>query len=277
MLVFFKISYSTNAAPYWELETDKCKMYLLGSIHMAKADIYPLDSAIEKAFERSDYLITEIDMDEAANPELLKDLRYPKGDSLEAHIDDTTMVKLTKYMKTKGMSPQFFNKLKPSALMMLVTTMEYGKAGLSPEFGIEKYFMNKIGSKTLMPLETAESQLKVLGKMDEDENYFLNSTLDNIDSISIVADSLLKLWVAGDGDKLLELIYKEDDISGNKQKSAEFKDALLKDRNIEMNKKIGAFVKDGGTYFVIVGAAHLLGPDGIIEYLKQQGYTLKKK
>ena len=44
---------------------------------------------------------------------------------------------------------------------------------------------------------------------------------------------------------------------------------LYTERNINMTEKIEKFLKKQGTYFVVVGAAHLIGKKGIIELLKK--------
>ena len=49
---------------------------------------------------------------------------------------------------------------------------------------------------------------------------------------------------------------------------------LIDERNVEMTKKIEEFLAKKDPVFVVVGAAHLVGPDGLLAILKSKGYTL---
>jgi uncharacterized protein YbaP (TraB family) len=49
---------------------------------------------------------------------------------------------------------------------------------------------------------------------------------------------------------------------------------LVYERNRNMAGKIEAYLKTKGTYFVITGAAHLVGEKGIIEILRGKGYRV---
>ncbi len=43
-----------------------------------------------------------------------------------------------------------------------------------------------------------------------------------------------------------------------------------------MASKIEGYLKTEEHYFVVVGAAHLVGKDGIIEILKKKGYLVEQ-
>jgi uncharacterized protein YbaP (TraB family) len=58
----------------------------------------------------------------------------------------------------------------------------------------------------------------------------------------------------------------------------EYYQAILKDRNVAMLEKIEGYLEDKSkeTYFVVVGAAHMVGEDGIVTRLKEKGYTVTR-
>ena len=54
----------------------------------------------------------------------------------------------------------------------------------------------------------------------------------------------------------------------------EYNNALLTDRNKGMTEKLTGYMKSGKTVMLVVGTAHFLGDDGIIQLLKNQGFTV---
>jgi uncharacterized protein YbaP (TraB family) len=54
----------------------------------------------------------------------------------------------------------------------------------------------------------------------------------------------------------------------------ELRKVLIEDRNRAWVKKIAALLNDNKTYFVAVGAAHLVGPRGVPALLRKQGFKV---
>jgi len=57
----------------------------------------------------------------------------------------------------------------------------------------------------------------------------------------------------------------------------EIEEAILIDRNFGMAEKIDGYLQTDQTYFVVVGLAHYLGEDSVIQYLMDKGYTVERK
>jgi len=47
-------------------------------------------------------------------------------------------------------------------------------------------------------------------------------------------------------------------------------------RNRNMVSKIENYLQSKGTYFVVVGAGHLIGSKGIVQLLKDRGYSVEQ-
>ena len=43
-----------------------------------------------------------------------------------------------------------------------------------------------------------------------------------------------------------------------------------------MTEKIKGYLEEEGTFFVIAGAAHMVGEDGIVALLRNEGYTVRQ-
>jgi len=279
-LLFCQIDALASKNIFWEVNSKSgTTVYLLGSIHMADSTFYPLDNYIEDSFNKSDYLVTEIDIKNVNPMSLLDKMTYPFSDSLSAYIADTTMEKLVNYFSDKGMNRIFLNRLKPAFIVLTISNMEYLKAGITPEYGIDLHFTNKIGDKELIELETADYQINVIDMLNKKgtEDAIINSTLDDIANISNDIKEIINNWKQGDIIALEQNLAEEE--STDIPENEDFNKELIDTRNMNMTKKIISFLetKENKKYFVIVGAAHLIGDNGIIRLLEKDGFKPKRK
>jgi len=98
---------------------------------------------------------------------------------------------------------------------------------------------------------------------------FLLYTLKDIKVLEQELDKLVKAWTAGDGEGI-ELIMTQS-IKEDKRLIPIY-ERLVLERNRKMVSKIEEYLKEKETIFVIVGAGHLVGSQGIIELLKGRGF-----
>ncbi|MGE5894784.1 MAG: TraB/GumN family protein, partial [bacterium] len=188
----------------WEVKSEKAAAYLLGSIHLMKAQFYPLPDTIENAFARSDTLVVEADIEEAG-PEKLQELMqagalYPAGDSLKNHLSSATYEQVAAKLRSYGMDFTFFNSVQPWALALTLTTIELTRLGFDPEYGIDRHFIRKArGAKKILALESAEYQINLLRDFSEkDQEFFLLYTLKDLDKAGTETDRIVTAWSSGD-------------------------------------------------------------------------------
>ena len=81
--------------------------------------------------------------------------------------------------------------------------------------------------------------------------------------------SLMSAWLAGDDEALAQLFSDRDRHSSEYR---EFQYRLVNQRNVSFAQKIETFLASPGTYFVLVGAAHLGGSDGVVRLLDARGH-----
>ena len=73
----------------WRIQSKNSTVYALGSIHLLKQDVYPLSNTIENAFDKSESLAVEAnvnDIDMANLQKLLVSAVYAEGDILDKHV-----------------------------------------------------------------------------------------------------------------------------------------------------------------------------------------------
>ncbi|MGZ3534062.1 MAG: TraB/GumN family protein, partial [Thermodesulfobacteriota bacterium] len=108
---------------------------------------------------------------------------------------------------------------------------------------------------------------------DKDQELFLVYTLKDLNILEQELDKMIRAWTSGDT-KAMEAFMTRS-VSEDKRLSSIY-EKLVYERNKEMAMKIKNFLKAKETYFIIVGAGHLVGNEGIIELLKRDGYRVEQ-
>ena len=269
---------ANDRAFLWQATSDTTTVYLMGSIHFAKPDIYPLRAEIEQAFQQSDNLVVEINLDSAnmlkSQQIMLTQGMYPAGDTINNHIKPDNYQTLVKFLNDNNLPVASFLQFKPAALYITLASLQLMKAGLSPDQGIDLHFTRQAtGNKPILELESADYQLGlILGLPDQEA--LLMQTLAEFDQYEQLVEALDSTWRNGDESALQELMIDQPLREYPETRPA--LKALLFDRNHTMTEKIKTYLKNKESYFVVVGAAHLTGDEGIIHLLKQAGYSVKR-
>ncbi|MHA7967434.1 TraB/GumN family protein [Paenibacillus sp. CAU 1782] len=261
----------------WQVEKNGNTVYLLGSIHVANEAMYPLRDVIEEAFQASDYLAVEIDgtNEEADVGAILDELGvYRDGTTLKNHVSAETYAEVVELLTALELKPDALDKYKPWFASLLLSSLGSESSEYEAELGIDNYFMDKALKRQIpiMELESYRLQYEMFdGFSPELQEGYLLGTIYNFYSEEDGVDNLSEMWVTGDLDTLSKMA---NDSSGNE----EYYNAMLKNRNIAMVDKIDGFLKgtDQKTYFVVVGALHMAGKDGLVTLLEQKGYVVNR-
>jgi len=264
----------------WKVQAKTGSVYLLGSIHVARSDLYPLNKAIEDAFSASNILVVEANINNMnaleAQMLFLEKGVYPEGETLKQHVSPGTFQLTKEKLESFGMDINQMSMFKPCFLAMNLMSFEILKLGFSPAYGIDKYFLNKAeeGSKKILSLESLEYQVDLLVNLsDSEQESLLVSTLLEMDMFESELEKLIQMWKVGDV-RGLELMLERSISSDPRARS--FYEKVIFERNRKMVSKIDEFLKTGQNCFVVVGAAHLVGNQGIIQLLKEKGYSLQQ-
>ncbi len=253
----------------WRIQSAKATAYLLGSIHVAKPAMYPLDARIETAFSNSNVLVVEAD----ASPEKAMELAvkmmaragYPPEDGLEKHVSKETFDALVARLSKDGMPAAQVKMLKPWFLASMITLTELQKLGINPQNGLDLHFLSAAKGKPIVELEGAEAQIDLLdGFTDKEQEEFLNYTLKDMDSLAKHVNEIIDAWSAGDAKKIENYLFD------SAKDSPEMRTLLVKlfdERNAKMAAKIEELLKSNKTYFIVVGAGHLVGKNGLLQLL----------
>jgi uncharacterized protein YbaP (TraB family) len=262
----------------WKVEGRKTPLYLLGSIHAGLPAFYPLAAVIEEAFESADTLVEEVDLDEATDRNAVAVLRakalYQDGQTLDKALSPETYARLETYLQSAGVPIAPMKRFKPWMVALTVSRLEAQKAGLDPNLAIDKHFFDeaKKAGKKVQGLETLAYQTDMLDGLDAGEmEEMIRRTLTEIDTERKDFKSMIDAWTAGDAAALEALLFK-----GSKD-TPRIHERLEVARNKNWLPALETCLDAPHPCFVVVGAAHLVGPDGLVTMLRKKGLTVEQQ
>lgn len=275
---------ANDKALFWQLQADNARLYLFGSIHLADDSFYPLRDEIEAAFERSDALAVEADIH---NADRFKEFQliskygmYPAGETLVDHISDATYQQLQEALQShRAKLPlQFAVRLRPGWLMVALGYLAAENAGLNMRHGLDLHFLKRASAenKKIIELEGSEQLLKMMSGIGPAEEV-VKAAIEQLNGngTGAVTARMVELWKKGDEQALERLLIAE--MGGGGPAPEGMLDIFLYDRNHRMADKIQGLIKQGGNYFVVVGAAHLVGDKGVPALLGKQGFKVERR
>ena len=261
----------------WKVTGKTGTVYLMGSIHLLTQDFYPLSAGLDRAFKESDLLVEEADLAELTSPatqmQMLARSMLPANTTIDSVISPTTFGLVTKRAKDLGLPLEPLKRFKPWSLALMLSSLEWQKAGFDAELGIDRHFYDQARTegKQTQGLETAEYQISRFDDiaMDQQERL-LAETLKDVDTEMTNLTTLVRAWKNGDAAVVEQIVLKDV-----KQDPLLYQ-RLLVDRNRNWMPRLEALLTRPKPAFVVVGAAHLVGPDGLVTLLKARGYRVEQ-
>jgi uncharacterized protein YbaP (TraB family) len=261
----------------WKVTGPAGSIYLAGSVHLLTRDYYPLSPAMDAAFDDSDLLVEEADLGELDAPasqfELLTRGLLPGGLSLDEVVAPSTYALITSRVAGLGMPIEPLMRFKPWMLALTLVQIEWQKAGFEASLGLDRHFYDraKKEGKAVEALETLDYQISLFDDLTwEQQDRLLAESLENADAERANVRRLVDAWKAGDAAAVEQLLF--DDL----QDDPELSRRLLADRNRNWLPKLNQLMTRRGRAFVVVGAAHLVGPDGLLALFEAIGYRLEQ-
>ena len=264
---------------FWQVQSEHAKVYLLGSIHYADESFYPLRREIEQAFNSADHLVVEINID-AAKAQRYLELMQQKGSyqdeaTIRDDISGDTYRQLQQHLRRLGIPLEMVYKQKPGMLVLTLTAAQVTKMGFMPELGIDAYLLKQAvdSNKNIIELETVDDQMEIFLNIS-DGDLLLRETLHSLDESDLLMMDMTQCWKQGD-EACLEKILFEDAVT-EYPAYVQIYDSLFFKRNVHMANTIKGFLEGKGTYFVVIGAGHLVGDKGIPALLREAGFDVER-
>lgn len=254
--------------------------YVLGTHHFAPITILDSINGFNAALDGVEAVIGEVAMDDmktAETQQKMMSMAMAPADSLLAQVFtaeqlDSINSLLTKY--TNGMvTTKALNTMKPAMVtqqLLLFMTMK-ALPNFNPMQQLDTY-VQQLGterSKEVMGFETVDFQLNLLlGTPIAKQAEELLDVVRKESKAAAVAVNLTNAYMAQDLDLVCDIMYSPDAGMGD-----EAQKAFLIDRNEDWAKQLSEILPYKPV-LICVGAGHLPGEKGLLNLLRQAGYTI---
>lgn len=276
--LLFLLSGNAFAHPaLWQVKVGDSTVYLFGTVHLLPNDTHWRFPALDQALAQSQSLYIELtDDDQASMAPLVMRYGIDMSHPLSTQLSDSDNTALAKAAQLAGL-PGGVTTLQPMKPWLAALTLAVApliKAGLDPAEGVDKQLKAQMAGagKPVHGLETAEQQIQFLADLPAPQQVsFLHDTLRDIDKDTAELLSLVDAWKQGDVAAIAKL--ENDEL---KTQEPALYQQLIVQRNARWADKIKDMLKQPGTVFIAVGAAHLAGPDSVQAQLAKRGISVQQ-
>ena len=261
----------------WRISDGGHMLYLVGSVHVLRKQDYPLPVELESAYAASDGLVEEIDLGQfdpqSAQVEMMERGSYPAGQSLKTTLPPKLYADVEAEAKRRGVDMGLLDGMRPWMAGIALADSQLVRAGYDSSLGVDVHFSNEAhaGGKPVQGLEEADFQLGLLADLPEAaQEALLRQSLQDAKGFDADMQKMLDAWHTGDA-AALEKMLKQDFAD-----YPEIYQPVMVQRNRAWYPKLTQLLKSGKQYFVVVGALHLVGPDGLLAQFRKAGYKIEQ-
>lgn len=286
----------------WKASNGENTLYLLGTAHMDRSNVYPFKKSLRAALASADEVYFELDFnDQAGIAEFAAMQTFSDGTTLKDHISEELYAQTVEVFSALGMTEEDISSYKPwalaNSLMSLSTTDETttgapmaidlylnaAAANAGKQIGgIESYALQGGIFDTLSPeyqeaylaSYVAIAQSSITGKAPELSEEDQKALQEAMELQQRTWDAIMEAWKAGDVAAMEKILDKASVVEGDDELSSR----LFTDRDPNMIDFAAKLLEREGenTFFMAVGAGHMVDPGGIISGLRALGYTVEE-
>jgi uncharacterized protein YbaP (TraB family) len=261
----------------WKISGVGTTLYIFGSVHVLKPGTSWIDDNLRQKISSATAIYLEVSPAEQ-QPLFVAGLvlRYgilAKGDSLKNHLPAKVYAEVGAAFRAHGMPEKVYDSFKPWTAEVAYSSLKFLDAGYKGENGVEATIAALAQAKGIRTegLETAEFQIALLASLtDQEATQMLKEDLAEEDQVQVVLDRLTKSWSSGD---VADFAAYFD---GSTADHPKLRKKIIDDRNAAWVPKIQAIMGKPGTYIVVVGTGHLVGPQSLIAMLRSAGLQVER-
>ena len=264
-------------------------LYLFGTIHVGDGRNSAVLEKLSPILLGCDALAVEFDLvayQEDLNAVMAdyQQFVYADGTTVKDHMPEELYTRCTELLGEIGAySPllDYYNLGMWSQLTEQAALMT--RSDLDPEFAMDSLLIH-LAYDHEIPVRSVESAAFQMGLLnsfpDELDLLMIRETLDNLDEYGESIDELYSAWLSGDYDAILALNQSEEGTEDYTEEElalvADYNRAMLDDRNVGMAETAKEYLAAGDTVFFAVGAGHLVGDMGLVQLLRDAGFTVER-
>ncbi|MFN3988731.1 MAG: TraB/GumN family protein [Erythrobacter sp.] len=258
---------------FYEIARDDglARGWMLGTIHALPDDTEWRTPAITAAVDTADRLIVEVAElgDGATSAQVFQELALTPGlpplaerlaPQYREHVSQLAAkagLTLTQQQRTESWA----------AALMLARVNAAG----DPANGVDRALIGDFAQRPIRELEGTRGQLGLFDRLPEaDQRRLLLAVVTASAQGPTEAEALRAAWLSGD------LLALERASTQGIMADPRLRAALLVDRNHRWVPLIERELQASGRPLIAVGAAHLVGPEGLVALLEQRGWRLRR-
>jgi uncharacterized protein len=265
----------TATPAMWALKDKGADIVFLGSIHMLPPSVKWRTPAIDAAMKRAEIVVLEAPIGDGMGESSKVMARLgtlKEGETLSKVLTKEQWNKLENAAWKVSFPAKNLEPFEPWMASVTLEVMNYVNKGFSPWVGVDMVLEDEAerAGKKLAYLETIEEQIGYLANVPRRIGVkMLMETVKGIETRPDLVFDLLDAWAKGDPAALWKVA------SDSMTDLPEIEAALLTKRNKNWIVKLEAMAKTGKPHLVVVGAAHLAGPDSVITMLRTKGWKIE--
>ena len=268
--------------------------WLFGTIHVGDRRIDTVLVKLTPVLDACDALAVEYDIvaeEERLMTDLQAQLNYYQpfvltdGSTISDHMPDETYEKACALLQEAELYPTLMRSYNLGMWSQLVEQAALKtRTDYDLEIGMDRTLIHHCYDKQIevRDVESAAFQIGLLASFSDELNLLLiENTLDSLDSYGERIDELYAAWISGDCDRITAVLNEESE--GGEELTEEqtalledYYDRMLTQRNLGMRDKAVQWLEAGDKVFFAVGAAHLVDEGGLVELLREAGYTVEQ-
>ena len=268
--IFYTQAQDLENALLWKISGNGLQeaSYVFGTIHMT-CDA-SLNDDVKNALDKTSLLVLELDMDDPSmNATMMSNMAMKDNQNIKDLLSDEEYATLDAFTQSNFGAPlATFATFKP----FFISAMTYTKFLDCPIQSYEGALMAiaQEQKEEILGLETVEEQLNIFDEIPYTDQIkdLMVSVEDNLTEDKAKFQKLMEYYKNGDLSAIQEMTETDETLTMQKHK-----DLMLNNRNKKWISKMEVFSKEQPTFFG-VGAAHLIGEKGVIQLLRDQGYTV---
>jgi len=272
-----------NAQLLWEVTGNDIKKpsYLFGTHHIAPIAVLDSVKGFNDALASVDKVYGEMVMSKAQSPEsqqvMLAAAMAPQDSLLTTVLSpaqtDSLDAMLKKHMGPMGSAAQFA-AMKPAMVSTVLSLIISQKAmpSFNPQEQLDWEIQKRAATagKEICGFETIEDQCQALfGAPIITQAESLMEIVRDEDKTIEMSKKLAMAYLSGDLESMFEIMESSSDSA-----DSSWEDRILNQRNANW-MRVMAGILPTASVLIAVGAGHLPGDKGLINLLRQEGYTVK--
>ncbi|HEY1447706.1 MAG TPA: TraB/GumN family protein [Caulobacteraceae bacterium] len=275
--MFLALATGALAQPaLWTVRTPHATLVLFGSVHLLPPGLDWRPPALTDALGQANEIWFELPIDAktalAAQQLAIAKGMAPKGGDLFSQLSAQDAERLRAASARVGLPPALLGPMRPWLAEVTLSLAQDSQAGGAAATGVDQDISSHVPpSIRRRSFETADQQIDYLAAAPvADQITSLDETLTEIADDPDIYNRVIKAWLAGDLDAL-----RKDALEPLARTSPNMYRRLITDRNRRWAAILAQRLRGEGAIVVVVGTAHLLGPEGVPALLRERGFNVE--